>query len=157
MKTKAFSLIEVIIAVAIIAVLSTIVTPQVRVQLAKGKDTKAIAFLHSLRVAAQMYQMENSGRLIAEVDYDSVEKIKESFQKLEEYLDPQAKEILKASELDIGGSRESKEGDIKYGGKISFTFKNPDKQGKSDGVYIWFKKKDGIGAFDSRGVEWTSY
>lgn len=157
MKTKAFSLIEVIIAVAIIAVLSSIVTPQVRIQLAKGKDTKAIAFLHSLRVASQMYQMEHSEKLIAETDYDNVEKIKIKFEKLKEYLDPNAESILKSGNIEIGGSRETATGDIKYGGKIGFTFKNPDIAGKSDGIYIWFKKMDDVEAFDSRGISWTSY
>lgn len=157
MKTKAFSLIEVIIAVAIIAVLSSIVTPQVRVQLAKGKDTKAIAFLHSLRVASQMYQMEHSEKLIAEAEYDNSEKIKVSFEKLREYLDPNAETILKSANIEIGGSRAIATGDIKYGGKIGFTFKNPDTSGKSDGVYIWFKKGDDVEPFDSRGTSWTSY
>lgn len=157
MKTKGFSLIEVIIAVAIIAALSTIVTPQVRLQLAKGKDTKAVASLQSIRVAAQMYQMEHSEKLIAESDYDDKEKIKASLQKLKEYLEPSAETILQEAELEIGGSRTEQEGSVQYGGKLALTFKNPDTKGKSDGVYLWVKPLENVGSFDSRGVEWKSY
>ncbi|RXZ68485.1 prepilin-type N-terminal cleavage/methylation domain-containing protein [Fusobacterium necrophorum] len=157
MKNKGFSFIEIVIAIAIIAVLSTLITPQVRNQLAKGKDTKAVATLSSLRIASQMYQMEHSEKLISSEDYDSDEKIKEAFRKLSDYLDPSAKKILSEAKVEIGGSRTTKDADLQYGGDISFTFKNPDENGKSDGVYLWFKLTTGIGAFDSRGVEWKSY
>jgi len=157
MKNKGFTLIEIVIAVAIVAVLSTLLTPQVRSQLAKGKDTKAIATLSSLRVASQMYQMEHSEKLIEVEDYDSDDKIKEALQKLSEYLDPNAKKILSEASVEIGGSRKEKNSDIQYGGTISFTFKNPDTNGKSDGIYLWFKLPTEIGSFDSRGVEWKSY
>lgn len=157
MKTRGFSLIEVIVAVAIIAVLSTIVTPQVRIQLAKGKDSKAIAFLHSLRLASQMYQMEHSDRLIQEADYDKDQNIKDSLEKLKDYLDPGAEVILKSGEIEIGGSKTAANSSIVYGGKIKFTFKNPDNNGKSDGVYLWFKPGTDIGSFDTRGEQWTSY
>ncbi|MCI7342763.1 MAG: prepilin-type N-terminal cleavage/methylation domain-containing protein [Fusobacterium necrophorum] len=157
MKNKGFSFIEIVIAIAIIAVLSTLITPQVRNQLAKGKDTKAVATLSSLRIASQMYQMEHSEKLIEVANYDSDEKIKEAFQKLSDYLDPSAKKILSEAKVEIGGSRTTKDGDIQYGGDISFTFKNPDENGKSDGIYLWFKLPTGVGSFDSRGVEWKSY
>lgn len=157
MKNKRFTLIEIVIAVAIVAVLSTLVTPQVRNQLAKGKDTKAIATLSSLRIASQMYQMEHTEKLIEPDDYDSDEKVKEAFQKLSEYLDPNAKKILKDAKIEIGGSKNSKDAGIQYGGELFFTFKNPDEKGKSDGIYLWFKLPENIGQFDSRGVEWKSY
>ena len=41
MKNGGFSLIEMVIAVALVGVLSTLVVPKVREQLAKGKDAKA--------------------------------------------------------------------------------------------------------------------
>lgn len=157
MKNKGFSFIEIVIAIAIIAVLSTLITPQVRNQLAKGKDTKAVATLSSLRIASQMYQMEHSEKLIEVADYDSDEKIKEALQKLSDYLDPNAKKILSEAKVEIGGSRTTEDADIQYGGSVSFTFKNPDEAGKSDGIYLWFKLPTGVGTYDSRGVEWKSY
>lgn len=157
MKNKAFSLIEVIVAVAIIAVLASFVTPQVRLQLAKGKDTKAIAFLGTARLAAQMYQMEHTEALILEADYDNEAKVKEALGKLEGYLDPKAKEIVSSGKLAVGASRTTATGNIKYGGEVSFTFKNPNATGTSDGIYLWLKPVGDLGEFDSRGQKWTSY
>src|SRR3712207_5397782 len=111
MKNKGFSFIEIVIAIAIIAVLSTLITPQVRNQLAKGKDTKAVATLSSLRIASQMYQMEHSEKLIEVADYDSDEKIKEALQKLSDYLDPNAKKMLSEAKVEIGGSKTTEDAD----------------------------------------------
>lgn len=44
MKNGGFTLIELIIAVALVGILSSLVTPKVRVQLAKGRDTKAVSY-----------------------------------------------------------------------------------------------------------------
>ena len=44
-----------VIAVALVGVLSTMVTPKVREQLAKGKDAKAVATLTALRTASEFY------------------------------------------------------------------------------------------------------
>ena len=59
MKNRGFSLIEIVVAVAIMGILSGIVGLQLRSYIAKSKDTKAVATLNTLRVAAQLYQLEN--------------------------------------------------------------------------------------------------
>ena len=64
MKNRGFSLIEIVVAVAIMGILSGIVGLQLRSYIAKSKDTKAVATLNTLRVAAQLYQLENEKPLI---------------------------------------------------------------------------------------------
>ena len=58
MKNGGFTLIELIIAVALVGILSSLVTPKVRIQLAKGRDTKAISYLGAMRTAAELYYIE---------------------------------------------------------------------------------------------------
>ena len=94
MKNRGFSLIEIVVAVAIMGILSGIVGLQLRSYIAKSKDTKAVATLNTLRVAAQLYQLENERPLIEDsLKYKDPTEIKEAFEKLEPYLDNNAKVI----------------------------------------------------------------
>ena len=88
MKNRGFSLIEIVVAVAIMGILSGIVGLQLRSYIAKSKDTKAVATLNTLRVAAQLYQLENERPLIEDTTkYDDPTEIKKALEKLEPYLD----------------------------------------------------------------------
>ena len=157
MKNKGFSLIEIVVAIAIIGILSGIVGLQLRGYMAKAKDAKVIASLNSFRVASQLYQAENEEPLIDEnsiATYDET-KVKEALQKLEIYLDSNAKAIINNPKDAIGGSRSAENGDIKYGGQIRFTFKNPN--GNSDGYNLWIEPVDGTGDYDTKGKKWIEY
>ena len=96
MKNRAFSLIEVIVAVAIIGILSGIVGLKLRSYIANSKDTRAVASLNSFRLAAQTYQIDNDKPLIEDSSkYDDDTEIKKALEKLEIYLDKNAKDVEK--------------------------------------------------------------
>ena len=161
MKNRGFSLIEIVVAVAIMGVLSGIVGLQLRSYIAKSKDTKAVATLNTLRVAAQLYQLENEKPLIEDTTkYDDPTEIKKALEKLEPYLDNNAKAIIKEPEIAIGGSKTKEDSkDIKYGGKVKITFKDPDTtKNNSDGYYMWLKPFDeGTKEFDIKGNKWIEF
>ena len=158
MKNRAFSLIEVIVAVAIIGILSGIVGLKLRSYIATSKDTRAVATLNSFRLAAQTYQIDNDKPLIEDSSkYDDDTEINNALKKLEIYLDKNAKEIIDKNRITIGASRDSENGDLKYGGEVRFTFKDPDNAANSDGYYIWLVPVNPTKNFDSKGKEWTKY
>ena len=158
MKNRGFSLIEVIVAVAIIGILSGIVGLKLRSYIATSNDTRAVATLNSFRLATQLYQIDNDKPLIEDSSkYDDDTEIKKALEKLEIYLDKNAKEIISTNRITIGASRDTENGELKYGGKVKFTFKNPDSNGKSDGYYMWLVPVDPTKKFDSKGKEWTNY
>ena len=158
MKNRGFSLIEVIVAVAIIGILSGIVGLKLRAYIATSKDTRAVVTLNSFRLAAQTYQIDNDKPLIEDSSkYDDDTEIKKALEKLEIYLDKNAKEIISTNRITIGASRDSENGDLKYGGEVKFTFKNPDSNGNSDGYYMWLVPVNPTKNFDSKGKEWTKY
>ena len=162
MKNRGFSLIEIVVAVAIMGILSGIVGLQLRSYIAKSKDTKAVATLNTLRVAAQLYQLENEKPLIEDTTkYEYKEEIKKALEKLEPYLDNNAKAIIKEPEMAIGGSREVKSngdlGKIKYGGKVKITFKDPNGNNSDDGYYMWLKQDDGTENGDIKGNTWIEF
>ena len=158
MKNRGFSLIEIVVAVAIMGILSGIVGLQLRSYIAKSKDTKAVATLNTLRVAAQLYQVDNEDTLIDTASlttYDE-QKVKDALKKLEPYLDNNAKAIIKEPEMAIGGSRAAQNGDIKYGGKVRITFKDPNGN-SSDGYYMWLEPEGTTGGFDIKGNKWIEF
>lgn len=157
MKNRAFSLIEIVVVVAIIGILSGLVGLQLRGYIAKAKDTKAIATLNSFRVAAQLYQLDNEEPLIEDSSkYGDDSEIKKALAKLKPYLDKNAKIIIDKNEIAIGGSKTSPNGNIKYGGKIKLTFKDPNGN-DSDGYYMWLEPEKPTEEYDMKGNKWTEY
>ena len=159
MKNRGFSLIEIVVAIAIMGILSGIVGLQLRSYIAKSKDTKAVATLNTLRVAAQLYQLENEKPLIEDSSkYEDKEEIKKALEKLEPYLDNNAKAIIKDPEIAVGGSKKDKDSkDIKYGGNVKITFKDPGANSGSDGYYMWLEPVSPTEAYDIKGNKWIEF
>ena len=160
-KDKGFTLIELVVAVAIIGILSTLVTPKVREQLAKGRDAKAIALLNALRTAGELYYIEYGKPPLEDISKGgNSADIVASIEKLKEFLDPKGEVLLKTGKIQIGGVRKQISGasgpeadkKVVFGGEIAFTFINPDSSSSNqgDGVYIWFKEETGR-EYDSSG------
>lgn len=69
-KKKGFTLIEVMIAVAIIAILTAIVTPQFNDLIKKSKETKLKENLNILRNAVDIAFTKNNGKYPEEITID---------------------------------------------------------------------------------------
>ncbi|MFK4786058.1 type II secretion system protein [Fusobacterium sp. MFO224] len=157
MKTKGFSLVETLVVISIIGVMSSIITPKVSIYLAKAKDTKVIADLSTLRMASQMYYLdqgkalgEENGEIKTYLTNADLEKIKiyitGSIDVLQEETNGEVTE-------EIGGSRDEENGKIKLGGKIKYTFKN-EFLNSDDGVNLWLKKDNGVGDYTINNYKW---
>ena len=159
MKNRGFSLIEIVIALAIMGILSGIVGLKLRGYIANSKDTKAVATLNSFRLAAQTYQIDNDKPLIEDsTKYEDDTEIKKALEKLEPYLDNNAKAIIKDPEIAVGGSKKDKDSkDIKYGGKVKITFKDPGANSGSDGYYMWLEPVSPTEAYDIKGNKWIEF
>lgn len=157
MKNRAFSLIEIIVAITIIGILSGFGGLQLRSYIAKTKDVKAVSALNTVRTAIQMYQLENEEDLYpsSTSSYSKEETIK-ALKKLDSYLDENSKKIIENGEILIGGSKTSENSEIKYGGKVKITFINPETS-KVDSFNVWLEPLDGSGSLDCKGQKWIEY
>jgi len=59
---RAFTLIEMLVVIAILAMLASLIVPAVNVALQKGQETKCLANLRSMGQAVQLYLVEHEGR-----------------------------------------------------------------------------------------------
>lgn len=175
MKIKGFTLIELVIVIALIAILAVTLAPRLRDQVAKAQDTKALAILGSLRSLSESYYAENQvkpfGSSVPSIvnDFDSVQEDDKlglnllipdlNLESLKQFEADGVWEAGDSYVVDIGGARGIIDGSTKYGGSIGYTFHAP-AGSSADGIYLWFTQKtispDGL-EFDTKGRKWIEY
>lgn len=62
MKSKGFTIMELLVAIAIIGLLASVVLVSVNESRGNARDAKRISDLHDLRIAIEMYANENNGQ-----------------------------------------------------------------------------------------------
>lgn len=175
MKKEGFTLIELVIVIALITILAVTLVPRLRVQVAKSKDTKVIVILGALRSLSESYYAENqvkpfgSSVPLTVNDFDVVQDDDKAgldllipnlnLESLKQFETDGVWESGDSYVVDIGGSRESVDGTIKYGGNIGYTFHVP-AGSSADGISLWFTQKtlspDGL-EYDTKGRKWIEY
>lgn len=157
-KERGFTLVEVVVVVAMIALISAFSIPKVRGYMAKGKDAKAIVLLSRLRMASEMYYAEKGETVAGSGELGGLSSA--HIAKLVTYLDGNAQKSFvgtQENEVEIGGSGTSATGPFTYGGTIGFTFSKPTGSSQeTDGVYIWFAPISGK-EYCTSGKKWIDY
>lgn len=156
MKKKGFTLIELVVVVAIILLLAATLAPKLRKEVAKARDAKAVAALGSVRTAINVYLADDgnpadgiykSGDNKTYLIYGST-----SSDLLEDSLVSYLKENGTIGEgsatLNIGGTRSDADGDIDYGGTAVLTY---------DNSAVTAKLSSTDGDYDTKGNAWASY
>ncbi|WP_321329293.1 type II secretion system protein [uncultured Ilyobacter sp.] len=135
MKRKGFTLIELVVVVAIILLLAATLAPKLRKEVAKARDAKAVAALGSLRTAVNIFYSDKGEaptKLASETSPDSA--IFDPSEDTSEYLEKNLITFLKddgASDGEIagapvGGFRDSEGDTLNYGGFLVYDYDNTD-------------------------------
>ena len=153
-KRKGFTMVELIVVVAIIGILSSLIVPKVQNSLKRAKDTKAIATLATFRTAFNLYYTEQGEKVVEGGSRLKVADLKKLIDA--DYLD---KSSLK---VNYGGNTAVETTEITLeAGSIIDTATEVAEEDKSlnilvdeDGINLNFSN---IGKKDTSGKEWSEY
>jgi prepilin-type N-terminal cleavage/methylation domain-containing protein len=158
MKKKGFTLIELVVVVAIILLLAATLAPKLRKEVAKARDAKAVAALGAVRTAVNVYLAdEGKGAVLLKSDGTGTGIIDTSGDS--EYLEDNVVTFLsdnaagedpeEDATVKVGGTRPDSDGTLTYGGEIVIDY-DPDEVA----VVLTATSTDD---FDTKGNEWAKY
>lgn len=165
MKRKGFTLIELVVVVAIILLLAATLAPKLRKEVAKARDAKAVAALGSLRTAANVFLADKGYAATAIYGTDG----KAIMSTTSDYLENNVIDYLnttgtpaKDAAVPIGGARALATDPVTYGGAkyIAYTVADIELEvagtgtvGSLDTAYTVTSSD----VLDTKGNEWAKY
>ena len=155
---KGFTLIELLVVIAIVGILATTLAPKLREQLAKAKDSKAIAVLGSARTIGNIILVE---KMV--LDSTSGGTLYITTQEIYDRLDSKAQEVYdrgNSNYLKIGGSRNQDKTKIKYGGFVHYNASGPGNiEVKKDSLDLFLNPYTfgGVEEYSVEGKKWKEY
>lgn len=167
MRKKGLTLVELVVVIALLAILAVVMAPRLRDQIAKSRDAQAIALLGALRGASEAYHVGTGKIVVGSVpnslnNFNSVQDDdKSALDTLKTGLNEGARMMFETAgySVEIGGVRESSKGSVSYGERIGYTFHAPTGS-TADGISMWFTERaigTADGRYDTKGNRWVEY
>ena len=161
MKKKGFTLIELVVVVAIILLLAATLAPKLRNEVAKARDAKAVASLGSIRTAANIYYADKE---------DPADLIKGANGLINasgdsEYLDSSLVAFLndggtpaEDAIVNIGGSKTASDAtSVRFGGDVTIDYTPSTLEAVLSPNTINTTTGAGSNTYDTKGNAWASY
>ncbi len=159
MKRKnGFTLIELVVVIALIAILAVTLAPRLRDQIAKARDAKAIGALGAVRTASEIYFADNGAVPQVGSDVDDLTNVVGNVDAKTLDLLTEGSNVVTAAKLPVGGGQEgtaTADGVVVYaasGDTVDVNF-------GTDGIELNFTTStvgtDGV--YDTKGNKWASY